>query len=382
MKKNSIAKQTVSKPHHRKTSKARQSERGSSAGPVKQVVGLDLGDKSSRYCVLDSAGKVQVERSVATTRPGLSQMFAKMTRSRIALEVGTHSPWVSRLLESLGHEVIVANARRVRIISESNRKDDRMDAQMLARLARVDPALLYPIRHRGERVQQHLAMIKARAGLVDGRTALVNAARGLTKSFGERIGKCDADQMRVDKIEKLAPGVQAALQPLLLVVQSMTEQIQNYDQELTKIARKDYPETALLEQITGVGLLIALTFILTLDDAQRFRNSRDVGCFLGLRRESGQSQPQLGITKEGDVYLRRLLVQGAHYILSKRGPDTDLKRWGLKLAGSGDKRAKKRAVVAVARKLAILLHHLWVSGEVYEPLRHSPAPAEVSAPAA
>jgi transposase len=385
MKKNNIAKQTVRKPHHRKTSKARQAERGSSAGLVKQVIGVDLGDKSSRYCVLDGEGTVQVERSVATTRQGFSQVFAKMVRSRIALEVGTHSPWVSRLLESLGHEVIVANARRVRLISESSGKDDRMDARTLARLARVDPALLYPIRHRGEQAQQHLAMVKARAGLVDGRTALVNTARGLTKPFGERIGKCDADQMRVDKIEKLAPGVQAMLRPLLVVVEAMTEQIQSYDKELAEIARKHYPETALLEQITGVGLLIALTFILTLDDANRFQHSRDVGCFLGLRpkrRESGQSQPQLGITKEGDVYLRRLLVQGAHYIVSKRGPDTDLKRWGLKLAGSGDKRAKKRAVVAVARKLAILLHHLWVSGEEYEPLRHSRAQAIESAPAA
>jgi transposase len=165
----------------------------------------------------------------------------------------------------------------------------------------------------------------------------------------------------------------------------MTEQIQDYDRRLAEIARKDYPETALLEQVAGVGLLIALTFILTLDDAQRFRYSREVGCLLGLRprrRDSGESQPQLGITKEGDVYLRRLLVQGAHFILSKRGPDTDLQRWGLKLAGSGDKKAKKRAVVAVARKLAILLHHLWVSGEVYEPLRPSQAPVEASAPAA
>ena len=376
MKKNSIAKQTVTKPRHRKASKARQVDRGSSAGPVKQIVGVDLGDKASRYCVLDGAGKIQSERSVATTRQGFSQAFARMARSRIALEVGTHSPWVSRLVGGMGHEVIVANARQVRLISASSRKDDRLDAQTLARLARVDPALLYPIRHRGERVQQHLAMIKARAGLVDGRTALVNTARGLTKSFGERIGKCDTDQMGVEKIEKLPAGIQPALQPLMTVVEAMTEQIQGYDQELAEIARKDYPETALLEQIAGVGLLIALTFILTLDDAQRFRYSRDVGCFLGLRpkrQDSGESQPQLGITKEGDVYLRRLLVQGAHYILSARGPDTDLKRWGQKLAGKGDKRAKKRAVVAVARKLAILLHHLWVSGEVYEPLRHSQA---------
>ena len=385
MKKNSIAKQTVTKPRNRKASKARQGLRGSGVGPVKKVVGLDLGDQSSRYCVVDNEGTVQAEQSVATTRQGFSQAFAKMARSRIALEVGTHSPWVSRLLQSLGHEVIVANARRVRLIGESSGKSDRMDARLLARLARVDPELLYPIRHRGEQAQQHLAMIKARAGLVDGRTALVNTARGLSKSFGERIGKCDADQMRMEKIEELPAGVQAAWEPLLITVETMTEQIQDYDRRLAEIARKQYPETARLEQVAGVGPLIALTFLLTLDDAHRFRYSRDVGCFLGLRprrRDSGESQPQLGITKEGDVYLRRLLVQGAHYIVSKRGPDTDLKRWGLKLAGSGDKRAKKRAVVAVARKLSILLHHLWVSGEVYEPLRHSQAQAQASRPAA
>jgi transposase len=260
-----------------------------------------------------------------------------------------------------------------------------MDAQVLARLARVDPALLYPIRHRGERAQAHLAMIKARAALVDGRTALVNTARGLTKSFGERIGKCDADQLRVEKIEHLPAEVDSALRPLLLMVEAMTEQIHGYDKELAEIARKEYPETALLEQVSGVGLLIALTFILTLDDPKRFRYSRDVGCFLGLRpkrHESGESQPQLGITKEGDVYLRKLLVQGAHHILSVRGPETDLKRWGQKLAGSGDKRAKKRAVVAVARKLAVLLHHLWVSGEVYEPLGYSPAAQQTRTAAA
>jgi len=125
-----------------------------------------------------------------------------------------------------------------------------------------------------------------------------------------------------------------------------------------------------------VGNLIALTFVLTVEDRQRFQKSRDVGCYVGLRprrSDSGESQPQLGITKEGDNYLRKMLVQGAHYILGWRGPDTDLRRWGMKLAARGGKNAKKRAVVAVARKLAVLLHALWVSGEVYEPLRNSNA---------
>jgi transposase len=282
------------------------------------------------------------------------------------------------LLRELGHEVIVANARRVRAITESSRKDDRMDAQMLARLARVDPGLLCPIRHRGERAQQHLARIKARAGLVEGRTALVNMARGLTKSSGERLGSCDTDQMGVDKLEGLPAPMQAVLRPVLEVVEELTEKIQGYDSELVKIARSEYPETALLEQISGVGPLIALTFVLTLEDPQRFPRSREVGCYLGLRpqrRDSGESQPQLRITKEGDVYLRTLLVQAAHCVLGRRGPDTDLKRWGLKLAARGGKNAKKRAIVAVARKLAVLLHCLWVNGEVYEPLRHSQARA-------
>lgn len=135
-----------------------------------------------------------------------------------------------------------------------------------------------------------------------------------------------------------------------------------------------YPEVALLKQVKGVGTLIGLTYILTLDDPHRFRRSRDAGCFLGLRpgrRNSGMSEPQMHISKEGDAYLRTLMVQGAHYILGPFGPDSDLRRWGLKLAERGGKNAKKRAVIAVARKLAVLLHKLWVSGEVYEPLRNN-----------
>jgi transposase len=387
MKKDSIAQVSLNKPRHRQQSKGRLKEvkRSGIAGTPEQSVGLDIGDNTSRYLVVDSEGVVKTERGVPTTKKGLSQAFASMVPSRIAMEVGTHSPWVSRLLQSFGHEVIVANARRVRLIGQSSRKNDKQDAKLLARLARVDPSLLCPIQHRGEQAQEHLAMIKARAALVEGRTALVNTARGLTKSFGERLGKCDADQMGVGKLAGMPAGLQAVLERLLVTVETMTENIQGYDKQLAEIAREHYPETALLEQISGVGQLIALTFILTLDDPNRFQRSREVGCFLGLRpkqRDSGESQPQLGISKEGDVYLRKLLVQGAHCILSRRGPDTDLKRWGLKLAGQGSKNAKKIALVAVARKLAILLHHLWVTGEVYEPLRNSQVVAVPAEPAA
>ena len=337
------------------------------------TIGMDLGDKTSRYCLLSDEGEILREGQVGTTKAGMTETFGRLGRARIAIEVGTHSPWVSRLLRSFGHELIVANPRQVKLITESSRKDDRLDAQTLARLARIDPQLLRPIQHRSEKAQTALMVIRVRAALIAVRTSLVNTARGLTKAVGERLPKCDADQMGVIQSESLPPKLRQVLEPLLKEVESITEKIKDSDREIEQIARKDYPETALLQQVGGVGPLIALTFVLTVADKDRFEKSRDIGCYLGLRprrSDSGQSQPQLRITKEGDPYLRTLLVQGAHYILSRRGPDTDLKRWGLRLAERGGKRGKKKAVVAVARKLGILLHKLWVSGEVYEPLRN------------
>ncbi len=361
MKKNSTVQQSPKRATARK------------AGPI--TIGMDLGDKTSRYCVLGEQGEIVQEGSVGTTKKALAQKFGALRRCRMAMEVGTHSPWVSRLLKSLGHEVIVANARQVKLISQSSRKDDRLDAQTLARLARVDPQLLRPIQHRSEEAQTHLMVMRVKAALVEMRSSLVNTARGLAKSVGERLPKCDTDQMGVERMEGLPAELQQALQPLLEQIESVTEKIKESDGRIEQIARTEYPETALLKQVSGVGTLIALTFVLTIEDRDRFQKSRDVGCYVGLRpkrSESGESQPQLRITKEGDVYLRKMLVQGAHYILGYRGPDTDLKRWGLRLAGHG-KNAKKRAVVAVARKLGILLHRLWVTGEVYEPLRNSRA---------
>jgi len=362
MKKNNTMKQSPKRALARET------------GPI--VIGMDLGDKTSRYCALDKRGEVVQEGSVATTKKGLEQIFGSRKRCRIALEVGTHSPWVSRLLSGLGHEVIVANARQVQLIGASTRKNDRMDARLLARLARVDPGLLRPIRHRGEQAQADLMRIRIRATLVEARTGLVNAARGFAKAMGERLPACDTDTLGVAKLEGLPVELQESLQPLLEQIEALTERIKKLESNIEQIARTRYPETQLLRQVSGVGTLIALTFVLTVEDRERFQKSRDVGCYVGLRpkqSESGESQPQLRISKEGDRYLRTLLVQGAHVILKRRGPDTDLKRWGLKLAERGGKNAKKRAIVAVARKLAVLLHRLWVTGEVYEPLRNSQA---------
>ena len=340
----------------------------------KLTIGFDLGDRSSWYCVLDEAGRVLLEQKVSTTPKAMREVFGGMPRSRIALETGMHSPWVSRLLSGLGHEVIVAHARNVRLIGESRKKDDRLDAQTLARLARIDPQLLSPVKHRSAKAQADLTVIRARAGLVRARTALVNTARGLAKSYGERLRGCNVRNMNPEKAEALSPELQRALGPLLAASAALSEQIAEYNERIEQLAKETYPQTALLKQVKGVGTLIALTFLLTLEDAHRFQKSRDVGCYLGLqpgRRNSGQSEPQMHISKEGDPYLRTLLVQGAQHILGPFGIDCDLRRWGLKLAERGGRSGKKRAIIAVARKLAVLLHHLWVSGEVYEPLHNS-----------
>jgi transposase len=274
----------------------------------------------------------------------------------------------------LGHEVLVAHAQKVPLITESKRKDDRHDARTQARLARIDPQLLGPVRHGSAQAQLPLTVIRARAALVSSRTALVNAVGGLTKCYGQRLRKCGTEQMNQEIVQGRSPELRDVLDPLLAEIESLNEGIAEYDGRIEQIAQEVHPEVALLRQVKGVGPLIALTYVLTLDDPYRFHRSRDAGCFLGLRpgrKNSGNSEPQMHIRKAGDRYLRTLLVQGAHYILGPFGEDSDLRRWGRKLAERGGKNAKKRAVVAVARKLAVLLHKLWVSGEVYEPLRNN-----------
>src|SRR5260370_15232377 len=277
----------------------------------KVTIGVDLGDRWSCYCVLDEAGKIILEQKVSTTTEAMKETFERIPRSLMALETGTHSPRVSRLLKELGHEVLVAHAEKVELISNSKRKDDRHDARTLARLARIDPELLGPVRHRSAKAQIHLTVIRARAAeLVSARTGLVNAARGLAKSYGERLRKCGTQQVSRELAAELSAELREVLEPLLKEIESLNERIKEYDARMDKIAKESYPQVALLKQVKGVGTQIALTYVLTLDDPHRFPTSREVGCFLGLRpgrRDSGQSQPQLHISKEGDPYLRTIV---------------------------------------------------------------------------
>ena len=334
------------------------------------TIGVDLGDRWSRYCVLDGNGLVVEEDRVRTTAAALEQQFKDKPATRTVLEAGTHSPWVSRLLERHGHQVIVANARKVRLIYESDRKNDRLDARMLARLGRVDEALLAPIHHRGAEAQADLAVVRSRDALVAARTQLINAVRGTVKAVGGRLPKSTSAAFSRKAVLLIPPELKLGLEPVLASITALSEQIRRADEQVIRLAEEKYPETRLLRQVKGVGPLIALTFVLTLEDPYRFSNSRTVGSYLGLRprqRESGNNAPQLGISKAGNNHLRWLLVQAANYILGPLAPDSRLRRWGLQLASAGGKNGKRRAVVAVARKLAVLLHRLWVTAEVYEP---------------
>jgi|WetSurSiteA1Bulk_404760.scaffolds.fasta_scaffold24370_2 transposase len=345
---------------------------------VAYYVGIDLGDKKSYYCFLNADGNM-VEGSLTTTPTDFGLHFKTIPRSRIAIEVGTHSPWVSSLLEGIGHEVYVANPRKTEGGKRKNRrKNDRLDAEILARQVKSDPKLLYPIRHRGEKARHALVLLRARNAVVNARTKLICGARGLVKSSGHRLPSCSADSFHKMNRTHVPEELRGMLEPLFEQIGTLTTHVKKYDKEVERMCKEAYPETALLAQPKGVGKVTSLAYLLTIEDPRRFAKSREVGPYIGLvpkQYDSGDSRPQMRITKTGDRMLRQLLVQSAHYIIGPFGEDSDLRRHGLKIAARGGKNAKKRATVAVARKLAVLLHRLWVTAEEYEPLRNS-APKE------
>ena len=329
----------------------------------------------SQYCVLNAKGVVRKSERVPSTAADFKHVFGKLPRARIALEACGISAWVERELKALGHEVYVANPRNVALISKSYKKSDRKDAEMLARIVAADPKLLSPITHRGEKAQFDLAKIKLRDVLVRNRVNLVASLRGILEIQGIEIPRYSTESFH-----KKLPGIltrdQFALaKPVLESIECISSSIREFDREIERAAKKDYPETELFRSINGVGAITALAFALTIDDPKRFKKSRDVCAFLGLTpktRQSGDSDPELRITKAGNKYLRKLLVQCAHYILGPFGHDSDLREWGLKLAARGAKNAKKRALVAVARKLAMILHRMWITKTEYIPRRHEP----------
>src|SRR5271168_1069578 len=334
------------------------------------TIGIDLGDVWSHYCTLNRDGEVVDRGRFRTTSKAIEKWFTDVPSARVAMEAGVHSIWISEQLQELGHEVIVANVRELRAISHSDRKSDQVDAEKLARFARLDPKILGPIAHRTVGQQEVLTLIRARNLIVRLRTSAVNAVRGLAKPCGYRLPASSTLCFAKRCMAVLPPGLVQALGPVLEQIAEMTMKIKAYDGAIKRLTETEYPETQALIKVYGVGKLTALTYVLTLGSKERFQQSRDVGCYLGLRprrSQSGARDPQLGITKAGNVYLRSLLVECANHVLGPHGRDSTLRRWGLNLASRGGKQSHNRAIVAVARKLAVLLHRIWITQEPYVP---------------
>jgi transposase len=345
--------------------------------PITVFVGLDVGEKFTDLCVLDDTGAIVETGRIRTIRRSFESHLRGYGRARVVLEVGMHSRWISTVLSEAGHEVVVANPRQVRLIWKRPKKTDKTDALLLARLGRVDVDLLAPVRHRRRDAHVDLACLRARDVLVSARTKLINHIRGALKPFGVRVEDSSSANAFPDAAQAVLPAeLLPALGPMLETLRLVNTQIAAHDKQIEQLARTVYPESQRCSQVFGVGQLTALAFQLTIDDPTRFKKSRFVAAFLGLtpgKDQSGESDPQRHITKAGDRFVRKLLVECAHRVLSPVGGlDSDLRRWGLKLAERGGKNGRKRAVVAVARKLAVLLHRLWLSGERYQPTNYKP----------
>lgn len=344
---------------------------------IKFFIGIDIGDKKNQICILDQNGETLENTTIDNNINDLNTFFDRFDKPKevmIALETGTHSPWISQLLNTRGFRVLVGNARKLRMIWDSTNKSDERDAEMLARIARFDPKLLSPIRHRSRSAHMDLAILKGRDNLVQCRTNLINFVRGICKTSGTRLPKCSADSFAKTVIEFIPEDLLAATVPCINTIMELTQKIRQLDSKIETLCNEVYPETEMLREIQGVGPITSLAYILTLEDPSRFRKSRDVGPFLGLtpkRDQSGETDKPLSITKAGNTYLRRLLVTSAQYILGPFGPDCELRIYGTRIASKGGKIAKRKAVVAVARKLAVMMHNIWKDKTVYDPFYQS-----------
>ena len=347
-----------------------------STGDAGRTIGLDLGDKWSEYVALDAEGRRVGAGRVRSTADGFAKLSALHDGAFVVMETGTHSPWAAAQFGTWGHRVAVANSSELALVTASVRKSDRRDAEILARLGRADVELLHPVAQRKPETQLLLSKLRARRTMVRSRTMLVNSVRGTAKSLGTRTAPCSADSFHRKALAWASPELRDAVKFEMAAIAALTEQILLADAELEALAAS-MPAVAAMRQVPGVGLLIALTFALTIEDPTRFARRADAAAYFGLapgRRQSGERDPKMGITKRGNAEARSLLVQGAHYVLGAHGPDCALRRWGLALERT---KGKRTAIVATARKLAVLMLALWATGERYDPMRGArPAEAE------
>lgn len=347
-----------------------------------ETIGIDLGDKAHRVCIVDRLGNITLEKSIDNNRAALAELACQHQSARFVMEVGTHSPWISALFRDMDCEVIVGNSRKLKAISQHERKCDELDARILAKIGRMDTDLLYPVQHVSQDALKDRLVISSRENLVDQRKSLIQSVRGSVKALGLRIDSCGAEVFAARARTTLfeTRDVLETLEPTLKCIEAMNQSISELDAKLAKLSAEKYPATQILQQVAGVGPITAMAFVLAIEDPNRIEDTRNVGAYFGLvpaRDQSGESDPQKGISKTGNPYMRKLLTQCAQYIMGAHGPDCDLRTYGQRRAAKGGetkkaaKAAKKKAVTAVARKLAVLLLTLWKTGGTYEPQRHS-----------
>jgi len=333
---------------------------------MSDFIGIDIGNKLNFICVLNREGKELFVGSIPNTKEAMLEYFDSIEKSSVVLEVCSHSPWISKLLVSIGHDVFICNPRKLSSVTQNIKKSDEEDCQMLAKLLLTGKHLLSPVHHAKEDAMRDFLLIKSRRSLVKCRTILINNSRGVVKAFGERISpNLSPDAFHKYAGASLKKETYEKIKDLIVVVGKTTDQILKYEKNINTLIKKKYPAAQLLQTINGVGPLTSLTYVLTIDDPARFEKSRDVGAFLGLvprRDQSGDKDKQLPITKAGSKLLRSLLLNCANFILSEKGEDNQIKRFGLKIRGDGTSKSRSnKAKVAVARKLSVIMHQLWIS---------------------
>lgn len=338
------------------------------------VVGVDVSEKHLNLCEIDGDDAV-CESRMANSSKKLLEHFQGKAKRRIIIEVGAHTRWIAELLEQLGHQVLIVDPRRTKLISGSLYKDDRIDAMTLAMLGRDAPALLKTVPLRRLESQMVLTLVRARASAVKGRTRIVNTVRGVLKPYGYTIPKDSRGATFTAYIrETLDQALLRIVEPLLVLIETFNAQIKRYDDDVALVLPRLAPDTVHLTQINGVGALTVLYFVALIGDPHRFASNRDIGPYLGLcrkRQDSGDYKSELGITKAGDSLMRALLANCASYLLGPFGQDSDIRRWGLKKVGGGSRAEKKKAKIAVARKLAVVMLTLWKTGRPYTPFHKS-----------
>ena len=338
------------------------------------TIGLDLHKRESQLCILTDDGEV-VERRIVTSRERFTAVLGGQPRARILLEASTESEWVARHLESLGHEVIVADPNFAPMYATRRRgvKTDRRDARTLAEACRLSA---YRAIHRASAAQRHVrAQLAVRDALIRTRTRYVSVVRALTRRDGLRLASGGPEHLEAKLAAlPLAPPLQAEIAPLRVVLAPLNAQIDHADAQLAATAAGD-PLFARLRTAPGIGPVTAVAFVATLDDVRRFRTAHQVEGYLGLTpREysSGERQQRGRISKTGNPRMRALLVEAAWRVLRTKDPAAaPLRAWA---DGIAQRRGRSIAAVALARRLAGILYAMWRDGKDYR----APQPTAVA----